>query len=65
MFHQLTCLHVKRKILLRYLIAEVVPPFFLGLLAFASVLLVARMLKLIELVVSAACRFSRSENFSG
>ncbi len=43
---------VKRRILLRYLISEVLPPFFLGLLAFTSVLLVARMLKLIELVVT-------------
>jgi len=57
MFHRLTCLHVKRKILLRYLIAEVVPPFFLGLLAFTSVLLVARMLKLIELVVTRGVPF--------
>jgi len=56
-FHQLTCLHVKRQILLRYLIAEVVPPFFLGLLAFTSVLLVARMLKLIELVVTRGVPF--------
>jgi lipopolysaccharide export system permease protein len=50
--HQLTCPHVKRKILFRYLISEVVPPFFLGLLAFTSVLLIARILKLIELVVT-------------
>ena len=50
--HQLTCRHVKRKILFRYLISEVIPPFFLGLLAFTSVLLIARILKLIELVVT-------------
>jgi lipopolysaccharide export system permease protein len=43
---------VKRKILFRYLISEVIPPFFLGLLAFTSVLLIARILKLIELVVT-------------
>lgn len=43
---------MKRKILFRYLISEVVPPFFLGLLAFTSVLLIARILKLIELVVT-------------
>jgi lipopolysaccharide export system permease protein len=43
---------VKQKILFRYLISEVVPPLFLGLLAFTSVLLIGRMLKLIELVVT-------------
>jgi lipopolysaccharide export system permease protein len=43
---------VKRKILFRYLISEVVPPFLLGLLAFTSVLLIGRMLRLIELVVT-------------
>jgi lipopolysaccharide export system permease protein len=43
---------VKRKILFRYLISEVIPPFFLGLLAFTSVLLIGRILKLIELVVT-------------
>jgi lipopolysaccharide export system permease protein len=57
MFHRLTCRHVKRKILLRYLISEVVPPFFLGLLAFTSVLLIARILKLIELVVTRGVPF--------
>jgi lipopolysaccharide export system permease protein len=57
MLHQLTCRHVKRKILFRYLISEVVPPFFLGLLAFTSVLLIARILKLIELVVTRGVPF--------
>ena len=57
MFHRLTCRHVKRKILLRYLVSEVVPPFFLGLLAFTSVLLIARILKLIELVVTRGVPF--------
>jgi lipopolysaccharide export system permease protein len=52
MMHRLTCRHVKRKILFRYLISEVVPPFLLGLLAFTSVLLIGRMLRLIELVVT-------------
>ena len=52
MMHRLTCPHVKRKILFRYFISEVVPPFLLGLLAFTSVLLIGRMLKLIELVVT-------------
>lgn len=57
MFHRLTCRHVKRKILFRYIIAEIIPPFFLGLLAFTSVLLIARMLKLIELVVTRGVPF--------
>lgn len=48
---------MKRKILFRYLISEVVPPFFLGLLAFTSVLLIGRMLKLIELVVTRGVPF--------
>jgi lipopolysaccharide export system permease protein len=52
MNHRLTCRYVKRKILFRYLISEIVPPFLLGLLAFTSVLLIGRMLKLIELVVT-------------
>ncbi len=40
------------KTLARYLIAEVLPPFFFGLMAFTFVLLVARILKLVELVVT-------------
>jgi lipopolysaccharide export system permease protein len=43
---------VKRITLFRYLIAEVLPPFFLGLLAFTIILLIARILKLIELVIT-------------
>jgi lipopolysaccharide export system permease protein len=43
---------VKRKTLFRYLIAEVIPPFFFGLLAFTFILLIGRLLKLIELVVT-------------
>lgn len=43
---------MKRKTLCRYLVAEVVPPFFLGLLAFTFILLVGRILRLIELVVT-------------
>jgi lipopolysaccharide export system permease protein len=43
---------VQRKALNRYLIAETLPPFFLGLLTFTFVLLIARILKLIELVVT-------------
>jgi lipopolysaccharide export system permease protein len=43
---------VKRKTLLRYLIAEILPPFFFGLLAFTFILLVFRILRLIELVVT-------------
>lgn len=43
---------MKRKTLFRYLIAEVIPPFFFGLLAFTFILLIGRLLKLIELVVT-------------
>ncbi|HEY5542782.1 MAG TPA: LPS export ABC transporter permease LptF [Candidatus Binatia bacterium] len=43
---------MKRRILFRYLISEILPPFFIGLLAFTFILLVGRMLKLIELVVT-------------
>jgi lipopolysaccharide export system permease protein len=43
---------VKRRILFRYLISEIIPPFLLGLLAFTSVLLIGRILRLIELVVT-------------
>jgi lipopolysaccharide export system permease protein len=40
------------KKLSRYIITEILPPFFFGLLAFTFVLLIARILKLIELVVT-------------
>jgi lipopolysaccharide export system permease protein len=43
---------VKRKTLFNYLIAEVLPPFFFGLLAFTFILLIARLLRLVELVVT-------------
>jgi lipopolysaccharide export system permease protein len=43
---------VKRKTLFRYLVAEVLPPFFLGLLAFTFILLIARILRLVELVIT-------------
>jgi lipopolysaccharide export system permease protein len=43
---------VKRKILSRYLVSEILPPFFVGLLAFTLILLIGRMMKLIELVVT-------------
>jgi lipopolysaccharide export system permease protein len=43
---------VTRQTLSRYLIAEILPPFLFGLLVFTFVLLVARMVKLIELVVT-------------
>jgi lipopolysaccharide export system permease protein len=43
---------VQRKALNRYLISEILPPFFLGLLTFTFVLLIARILKLVELVVT-------------
>jgi lipopolysaccharide export system permease protein len=43
---------VRHWTLIRYLIAEILSPFFFGLLAFTFILLVARILKLIELVVT-------------
>lgn len=43
---------MKRKTLFRYLVAEVLPPFFFGLLTFTLILLIARILKMIELVVT-------------
>lgn len=43
---------MQRRTLFRYLIAEVLPPFFLGLLAFTLILLIGRILKLIELVIT-------------
>jgi lipopolysaccharide export system permease protein len=43
---------VKRRILFRYLVSEILPPFFVGLLAFTFILLIGRMVKLIELVVT-------------
>ncbi len=43
---------MKRRILSRYLISEILPPFFVGLLAFTFILLIGRMIKLIELVVT-------------
>ena len=43
---------MKRKTLSRYLITEVLPPFLFGLLAFTLILLIARMLKLVELVIT-------------
>lgn len=43
---------MQRKALNRYLISEILPPFFFGLLTFTFVLLVARILKLVELVVT-------------
>ena len=48
---------MQRRTLFRYLIAEVLPPFFLGLLAFTLILLIARILKLIELVVTRGVPF--------
>lgn len=43
---------MKRKTLISYLVSEVLPPFLLGLLAFTLILLIGRLLKLIELVIS-------------
>lgn len=42
---------MKKRILNTYIVGEILPPFFLGLLAFTFILLIARILKLIELVV--------------
>jgi lipopolysaccharide export system permease protein len=41
-----------RRQLNRYIVSEILPPFFLGLLALTFILLVARILKLIELVIA-------------
>ena len=43
---------MKQKTLPRYLISEILPPFFFGLLAFTFILLITRIVKLIELVVT-------------
>jgi lipopolysaccharide export system permease protein len=43
---------VKRTTLARYVISEILPPFLFGLLAFTLILLLARIVKLIELVVT-------------
>lgn len=43
---------MKHPTLSRYLISEILPPFLFGLLVFTFVLLVARMVKLIELIVT-------------
>lgn len=43
---------MKNRILARYLISEVLPPFLFGLLAFTFILLIGRMIKLLELVVT-------------
>ena len=48
---------MQRRTLFRYLITEVLPPFFLGLLAFTLILLIARILKLIELVITRGVPF--------
>ncbi|HEY7713425.1 MAG TPA: LPS export ABC transporter permease LptF [Candidatus Binatia bacterium] len=43
---------MRRKILFRYFVTEILPPFCIGLLAFTFILLIGRMLKLIELVLT-------------
>lgn len=48
---------MKRRTLSRYLISEIIAPFFFGLLAFTFILLIARILKLIELVVTRGVPF--------
>ena len=43
---------MKRRTLTGYLLSEILPPFLLGLLTFTFVLLIARILKLVELIVT-------------
>ena len=43
---------MKRRTLTRYLLSEILPPFLLGLLTFTFILLIARILKLVELIVT-------------
>jgi lipopolysaccharide export system permease protein len=43
---------VKRTTLFRYLVAEVLPPFIFGLLTFTLILLIFRIIKMIELVIT-------------
>ena len=43
---------MKRRTLSRYLLSEILPPFLLGLLTFTFILLIARILKLVELIVT-------------
>ncbi len=43
---------MKRTTLTRYLISEILPPFCFGLLAFTLILVIARVVKLIELIVT-------------
>jgi lipopolysaccharide export system permease protein len=43
---------VQRKKLTRYLVTEILPPFFFGMVTFTFILMIARILKLVELVVT-------------
>jgi lipopolysaccharide export system permease protein len=43
---------VKRTTLFRYLVAEILPPFIFGLLTFTLILLIFRIIKMIELVIT-------------
>lgn len=43
---------MKRRTLNRYLLSEILPPLLLGLLTFTFILLIARILKLVELIVT-------------
>ena len=43
---------MKRRTLSCYLLSEILPPFLLGLLTFTFILLIARILKLVELIVT-------------
>lgn len=46
-----------KRTITRYLIAEILPPFLIGLLAFTVILLTARILRLVELVVTRGLPF--------
>jgi lipopolysaccharide export system permease protein len=50
---------VKRRTLNRYLLSEILPPFLLGLLTFTFILLIARILKLVELIVTRGIPFTQ------
>lgn len=43
---------MQRKKLTRYLVTEILPPFFFGIVTFTFILMIARILKLVELVVT-------------
>ena len=56
---------MRHHILTRYLISEILPPFFFGLLLFTFVLLIARILRLIELVITRGVPLSQTAKLFG